>query len=177
MDQFLSSYQNFAQNSTRNSKIMVSKILVKKWHKNCSVHGLKIYFWIQCFYKIFWHVSWIQKSHSIWMRLKVEVKSPLSVLWRKKIFFSVTYEGRSNLFTSALSIYLSKSARKIKMTCIDFRNVKHNMILPKSSFWRTDYLSLSSLVVVYRTLIDQLLCSNCLKYSWLYNKRTPKTKV
>ena len=27
-----------------------------------------------------WHVSKIQKSHPIWMRLKVEVKSPLSVL-------------------------------------------------------------------------------------------------
>ena len=41
--------------------------------KNCSVQGLKINFWIQCFYRI-------QKSHSIWMRLKVEIKSPLSVL-------------------------------------------------------------------------------------------------
>ena len=29
---------------------------------------------------IFWHVSWIQKSHPIWMRLKVEVNSPLSAL-------------------------------------------------------------------------------------------------
>ena len=40
--------QNFAQNSTRNSKIMVLKILVKKWQKNCSVQGLEINFWIQC---------------------------------------------------------------------------------------------------------------------------------
>ena len=61
MDQFLPSHQKFAQNSTRNSKIMILKILVKKWQKDCSVQGLKINFWIQCFYRIFWHVSRIQK--------------------------------------------------------------------------------------------------------------------
>jgi len=49
--------------------------------KNYSVQGLKIDFWNQCFYRIFWHVSRIQKSHPIWMRLKVEVDSPLSALW------------------------------------------------------------------------------------------------
>ena len=59
---------------------MVLKSLVKKWQKLCSVQGLKIDFWIQCFHRIFWRVSRIQKSHPIWMRLKVEVKSPHSAL-------------------------------------------------------------------------------------------------
>ena len=88
MDQFLPSHQSFAQNSTRNSKIMVSKILVEKWQKNCSVQGLEINFWIQCFYRIFWHVSRIQKSHPIWMCLIVEFKSPLSVLCKDQINFA-----------------------------------------------------------------------------------------
>ena len=37
-------------------------------------------FWIQCFYKILWHVWRIQKSHPIWMRLKVEVDYTPSAL-------------------------------------------------------------------------------------------------
>ena len=83
MDHFLLSHQNFTQNSARNSKIGSLKSLVKKLQKNCSFQGPKIDFWIQCFIGYFgiWHVSRILKSHPIWMRLKVEVKSLLSALW------------------------------------------------------------------------------------------------
>ena len=38
---FLQSHQNFAQNSTRNSKILVLKILVKKWQKIAQFKALK----------------------------------------------------------------------------------------------------------------------------------------
>ena len=41
-------------------------MLVKKLQKNCSVQDLKIIFGIQCFFRIFWHISRIQKSHPIY---------------------------------------------------------------------------------------------------------------
>ena len=75
MDHFLPSHQNFTQNSARNSKIGDLKILVKKRQKICSFQGLKIHFGIQWQYRIFWHVSRIQKGHLIWRRQKVEVDS------------------------------------------------------------------------------------------------------
>ena len=101
MDHFLPSHQNFGQNSTRNSKIMVLKFFVKKWQKNCSVQGLKINFWIQCFYRIFWHVSMIQKSYPIWMRPKVEVKSLLSGLCRVRELLSF-----NNLWVQRVQLFI-----------------------------------------------------------------------
>ena len=44
MDHFLPSHQNFTQNSARNSKIGVLKILVKKWQKIARFRALKSIF-------------------------------------------------------------------------------------------------------------------------------------
>ena len=91
LDHFFPSHQNFTQNFARNSKIWVLKILVQKWQKICSFQGPKIDFGIQWHYRIFWHVSKIQKSQPICRRQKVEVDSTPSAPCRlKKSIKSVT---------------------------------------------------------------------------------------
>ena len=73
MDHFLVSHQNFSQNSARNPKIGFKIFFVKKWQNFCSFQGLKINFWIQRFYRIFWQVT--GNYYNTWMRQKVEVNS------------------------------------------------------------------------------------------------------
>ena len=75
------SNQNFTQNSARNPKIRFKIFFVKKCQTLCSFQGLWINFWIQCFYRIYWQVTWNYNSCTTWMRPKVEVNYTNSIQW------------------------------------------------------------------------------------------------
>ena len=61
-----------------------SSLFQRSWLRGAklTIYGVnfKLDFWIQWCLSLVWYVSRIQKSHLIWMHLKVEVKSPLSAL-------------------------------------------------------------------------------------------------
>ena len=122
MDHFLPSHQNFTQNSARNSKIGV---LVKKWQKNCSFQSPKIDFWIQWQYRIFWHVSRIQKSHPIWRRQKVEVDSTPSAPCHFK---------KKMAFRRPLWIATILSTKKPNSTHFKFHSTEFSVDLAKKSY-------------------------------------------
>ena len=56
--------------------------------KNLLGSGPQNQFLNSMFYRIFWHVSRIQKIQPIWMRLKVEVKSAPQCVVRVVFFFA-----------------------------------------------------------------------------------------
>ena len=75
-DQFLLSHQNFAQNSTRNSKIMVSKILVKKWQKIARFRALKSIFEFNVFIRYFGMFQGFKKATPYGCAWKLRLSRP-----------------------------------------------------------------------------------------------------
>ena len=64
MDQFSPSHQHFTQNSTRNAKIMVLKISVKKWQKIAQFRAFKSIFEFNVFLGYFGMFQGLKKATS-----------------------------------------------------------------------------------------------------------------
>ena len=92
MDQFLPSHQNYAQNSTRNPKLMVLKTLVKKWQKIARFRALKSIFEFNVFKGYFCMLQGFKKATPYGCAWKLRLTRPsVSLVKRSEAGRKVSY--------------------------------------------------------------------------------------
>ena len=105
MDQFLPSHQNFIQNSIRNSKIMVLKILVKKWQKIALFRASKSIFEFNIFIGYFGMFQGFKKAtpHGCAWKLRLSHPSVRCVCEKNRSIFLHIFRNISQKYYSELS--------------------------------------------------------------------------